>query len=380
MATPMARRASGEGSIFRDSKTGLWVATVRVTGGRRLTKRSKTKAAAVENKRVLLERSRALSSRPDPNRTVAETVRAFVAHELDTDRLAPSTVARHETYRDYIIDDLGSSKLTDLTTVDVERFLQRLSTRPLRPLGRDSLSKLRGLLKRAIDRAVARGDVDRNVAAFADLPHQTPRRRPSRQSLDRDNAYRFLASCAEHELGEMWHCQLRLCLRPGEVAALTWGSIDGNRITISRAARRTETGAVYISDELKTTGARRTITAPSDVIKLLEHRRSTTERSGAADLVFATANGRVIDPAWNRRALAVHCTEHGVHVTDEHGHRAPIPNELRHTGLSLLADQGAPNELLAQLAGHRSTRMVDEVYRHRIRPSVDTAINFDWLP
>jgi len=380
MATPMARRASGEGSIFRDSTTGLWVATVRVTGGRRLTKRSKTKAAAVENKRVLLERSRALSSRPDPNRTVAETVRAFVAHELDTDRLAPSTVARHETYRDYIIDDLGSSKLTDLTTVDVERFLQRLSTRPLRPLGRDSLSKLRGLLKRAIDRAVARGDVDRNVAAFADLPHQTPRRRPSRQSLDRDNAYRFLASCAEHELGEMWHCQLRLCLRPGEVAALTWGSIDGNRITISRAARRTETGAVYISDELKTTGARRTITAPSDVIKLLEHRRSTTGRSGAADLVFATANGRVIDPAWNRRALAVHCTEHGVYITDEHGHRAPIPNELRHTGLSLLADQGAPNELLAQLAGHRSTRMVDEVYGHRIRPSVDTAINFDWLP
>ena len=133
----MTRRASGEGSIFRDSKTGLWVATVRVTGGRRLTKRSKTKAAAVENKRVLLERSRALSLRPDPNRTVAETVRAFVVHELDTDRLAPSTVARHETYRDYIIEGLGSAKLTDLTTVDVERFLQRLSTRPVRPRGRD---------------------------------------------------------------------------------------------------------------------------------------------------------------------------------------------------------------------------------------------------
>ena len=379
MATPMARRASGEGSIFRDSKTGLWVATVRVPGGRRLTKRSKTKAAAVENKRLLLERSRALSSRPDPNRTVAETVRAFVAHELDTDRLAPSTVARHETYRDYIIEGLGSTKLTDLTTVDVERFLQQLSTRPVRPLGRDSLSKLRGLLKRAIDRAVARGDVDRNVAAFADLPHEAPRSRRSRLSLDRDNAHRFLASCAEHELGDMWHCQLRLCLRPGEVAALTWGSIDGNRITISRAARRTETGAVYISDEVKTAGARRTITAPSDVVKLLEHRRSTTGRSGALDLVFATANGGVIDPAWNRRSLAVHCAEHGVHVTDEHGHRAPIPNELRHTGLSLLADQGAPNELLAQLAGHRSTRMVDEVYRHRIRPSVDTAVTFDWL-
>ena len=96
-------------------------------------------------------------------------------------------------------------------------------------------------------------------------------------------------------------------------------------------------------------------------------------------MVFATANAGAIDPAWNRRALAVHCTEHGVYITDEHGRRPPIPNELRHTGLSLLADQGAPNELLAQLAGHRSTRMVDEVYRHRIRPSVDTAVNFDWL-
>ena len=79
---------------------------------------------------------------------------------------------------------------------------------------------------------------------------------------------------------------------------------------------------------------------------------------------------KVTDPEAVRQAIA---------EFDRLGRRPPTPNELRHTGLSLLADQGAPNELLAQLAGHRSTRMVDEVYRHRIRPSVDTAVTFDWL-
>jgi len=45
----------------------------------------------------------------------------------------------------------------------------------------------------------------------------------------------------------------------------------------------------------------------------------------------------------------------------------------------MLADKGAPNELLAQVAGHSSTRMVDQVYRHRVRPNVDTVVRYDWV-
>lgn len=43
------------------------------------------------------------------------------------------------------------------------------------------------------------------------------------------------------------------------------------------------------------------------------------------------------------------------------------------------AAQAAPGESLAKLAGHRSNRVVDEVYRCRVRPSEGIADHFDWL-
>ncbi|MFT4616859.1 MAG: integrase, partial [Halioglobus sp.] len=54
------------------------------------------------------------------------------------------------------------------------------------------------------------------------------------------------------------------------------------------------------------------------------------------------------------------------------------PNELRHSCASLLSDEGVPNELIADLLGHTTTRMVDQTYRHRLRPVVSVAANATW--
>jgi integrase len=46
------------------------------------------------------------------------------------------------------------------------------------------------------------------------------------------------------------------------------------------------------------------------------------------------------------------------------------PNELRHTAASLANDAGVRLEELADQLGHKDVRMVSQVYRHRIRPTV----------
>jgi integrase len=46
------------------------------------------------------------------------------------------------------------------------------------------------------------------------------------------------------------------------------------------------------------------------------------------------------------------------------------PNELRHTATSLANDAGVRFEELADQLGHKDVRMVSQVYRHRIRPTV----------
>lgn len=46
------------------------------------------------------------------------------------------------------------------------------------------------------------------------------------------------------------------------------------------------------------------------------------------------------------------------------------PREFRHTFVSLMSDQGANEELIADLVGHKSTSTIRTVYRHQLRPVV----------
>jgi integrase len=46
--------------------------------------------------------------------------------------------------------------------------------------------------------------------------------------------------------------------------------------------------------------------------------------------------------------------------------------ELRHSFVSLLSDAGVPVEMISQLVGHRGTSVTEVVYRHQIRPVIQT--------
>jgi integrase len=48
------------------------------------------------------------------------------------------------------------------------------------------------------------------------------------------------------------------------------------------------------------------------------------------------------------------------------------PRELRHSFVSLLSDAGVPVEMISQLVGHRGTSVTEIVYRHQIRPVIQT--------
>jgi integrase len=48
------------------------------------------------------------------------------------------------------------------------------------------------------------------------------------------------------------------------------------------------------------------------------------------------------------------------------------PRVLRHSFVSLLSDAGVPVEMISQLVGHRGTSVTEVVYRHQIRPVIQT--------
>ena len=48
------------------------------------------------------------------------------------------------------------------------------------------------------------------------------------------------------------------------------------------------------------------------------------------------------------------------------------PRELRHSFVSLLSDAGVPLEEISRLVGHSCTSVTELVYRHQIRPVIQT--------
>jgi hypothetical protein len=49
------------------------------------------------------------------------------------------------------------------------------------------------------------------------------------------------------------------------------------------------------------------------------------------------------------------------------------PNLLRHTAASLMAHAGLPIEHVADQLGHTDLRMLQQHYRHRIKPTINGA-------
>ena len=46
----------------------------------------------------------------------------------------------------------------------------------------------------------------------------------------------------------------------------------------------------------------------------------------------------------------------------------------RHSAASLLSDKGVPLEQIADQLGHTTTRMLEQHYRHQVRPSVSASV------
>ena len=121
----------------------------------------------------------------------------------------------------------------------------------------------------------------------------------------------------------------------------------------------------------------RSIALPSPVVDALRSHRARQVRHRVAvgqdwagtfaelgGLVFCTATGTPLERRNVRRSFRSLCVAAGIEGEWTTYH-------LRHTAVSLLSDAGVPPEQIADLLGHRDTRMVLLTYRHPVLPVVD---------
>jgi integrase len=127
--------------------------------------------------------------------------------------------------------------------------------------------------------------------------------------------------------------------------------------------------------DTKTRKSRRTLALPALCVEALRKQRVQQasdqllagKRWRDTRLVFTAKAGTAMDAANVRRdfrrALAL---VPGLDPDEW------TPRELRHSFVSLLSDAGVPIEEISQLVGHSGTTVTELVYRHQIRPVIQT--------
>jgi len=347
------RRANHEGSVFFDKSRGRWVGLVLIDGRRRkVSARTREEAATKVGKLIHGDPA---ERDADRRTTLGELLRDWQAKSLEGRKLAPSTVETHRWACRLWTEELGTVRLADLDVVRIETVLGRMASGP-RPLSKASLIKVRSTLRQALAWAERRRQIPHNPAAAAELPTEAGETRP-RRALDADELRRLFDALDGHPLRPMFLLSARAGLRPGEAAAVCVDALDLDATPPTVAVVRgvqSQHGRPVLVDDLKTVGARRTVAVPADVAEALRQHLAGHRGEG---LLFEATTGGPLWPTTVRAELAEACRAAGVDVI--------TTNELRHSAATMMANAGLPPHQVADILGHRSTRMVDLVYRHR---------------
>lgn len=354
----MSRRAKGEGYVGR--KDGAWVAIVTVNG-KRTERRAPTKQAAIARRDELLHAAR---HGVTPN---AWTVEAWVTHWLDhIARLTPSTEKGYRSHlRTKIVPLIGHHTLHALQPEHVESMMKHLSDRGLAP---STVGGVHAVLRRALQVAMQRGHVLRNVAALVEKPRQAP---PRIAALSEADTRAILAAAKDTDYPARWALALIMGLRPSEALGLTWSALDGDRLTIDRQLIRD--GGLTLQELAKTDAGHRTIILPPGIVDLLAdaRRRQLAQMlnpewkpwipTGAEEpelVMFTMRDGSPLkhehDAALWKRLL----TAAGLPYTR--------PYTARHTAASLMLAGGSDIAVVAATLGHRDAAFTLRRYVHAL--------------
>jgi integrase len=368
-----AYRSRGDGGLSWDNARQRWVASLTVgytPSGKRIVKRGRgrTKTEARRKLReILRDYEDGLMTIGHGDYTVAQAVDDWLMFGL-AKRDARTVDLYAQQCRTHILPALGARKLRELTATDVDKWLAQKA----RTLSTRTLRILHSCLNRSVKRAMARDMVKRNVVALCTVPQGHPGRRSKALTMVQAEG---VLRAAE---GTRMHGYIVLSLLTGarteELRELRWdhvdltGDPDANppvppHVAVWRSVRA--------GGDTKTRKSRRTLALSKRCITALERQRRLQDRDRAAagegwhehGLVFASMVGTPLDPSHVRRDFRM--AIRGVPGLDP---AEWTPRELRHSFVSLLSDNGTPIDEIARLVGHSSTAVTELVYRHQIRP------------
>lgn len=258
---------------------------------------------------------------------------------------------------------LGGIRLAKLSTADVQRFINELTARGMKP---NTVRLAIAPLRAALREAVRQGRLFKNPCDYVTMPRSE---RTERRVLGPSEAQRLLAVCEDDGTwGPLITMLLMTGVRPGELCALRWSDLDGSTLRVQRALSYTADG--WVVCDTKTSGSRRAIVLGDLEQRALarQRKRQAAQRllAGAewqdSDLVFATSSGRAQDARNISRRVLPRLLK-----------RAKLPPmrlyDLRHSSATLLLAGGINPKVVSERLGHATVTLTLDTYSH-VLPSM----------
>jgi integrase len=260
--------------------------------------------------------------------------------------------------KNHLVPTFGNIDLGDIHEADIRRWRkERLDAgkRQAQPFGQVTVAKAYRLLRAILNTAVEDGLIRHSPCRIKGAGQEHSEERPV---IPVSTLLRLLG-----EVPPRYRAMLLLAtfanLRFGELAGLRRNQVDLNVCTVHVAVSTAEMGdGRLIDDDPKSKAGRRTVAFPKEIVPELKWHMECFAQTGDDGLVFIGPKGGRLRRSnfrkhWDKARGAVSLPELHFH-------------DLRHTGNTMAAAQGASLRELMERMGHSSTRAA-LIYLHATR-------------
>ena len=350
---------------YKDRRNGVWVAAITVgydSKGRAIRRKRSSKSHE-EALRFLVEMEAAVRDGRVPTRpdtvSVAEWLARWLEHAQSTVN-ANSFVNYRGIVKNHVAPRIGKVSLQKVTPLILDGLFSSLEKDGV---GRRVQQIVHVVCNQAFERAVTLELLAFNPMSKIKRPKIDRSKKKAKPTWTAEEVWRFLQAASDHELAAFFVLAATTGARQSELFALMRTDIDLHRKTmrIERGLHEIPVGDQKEVDPLlgpglvflatKSESSTRTIALPDLAVNALQgHLQSTT-----GPLLF-TYDGRAIRARTFTSAVwKPLLRQAGVPM---------IPfKQLRHTCLTILAEEGVPTRAAQALAGHSSSALTAEVYQ-----------------
>ncbi|MGH8946235.1 MAG: tyrosine-type recombinase/integrase [Acidimicrobiia bacterium] len=231
-----------------------------------------------------------------------------------------------------------------------------------RPLAPKTVLEIHLIIRGALNDAVRRGIVTRNVALVAHAPKVRSIQKVEQQAWTAPELQTFLREAAGHRLFPALWLLANTGLRRSELLGLQWDDVDLDAATLSINRGLVSVGYQLHESRGKTSNSRRAIDLDPTTVEVLSAWRTwqAAERSAAgiepAGWAFADIDGNPIHPHSISQAFERIVARAGVPKIRLH--------DLRHTHGTLLIKAGIPVKVVSERLGHGNPTFTIDTYQH----------------